>query len=355
MPILFSFLCFIPAWASAQDVMKISPSDIFSGFSSTTPTLSTTPTPVKTPEPTPVRITIESPAPILTKASQPTRSPAPAIIARTSFTTSTVELKSFPTTRTLTMIPTPVARMTYPPKPTPTPPHPIIPSPRQSPAPTKTPPPSPSPQPRPTVATTTMTLQPAKDAGEKVVFDNKSLEEFVITHPVPMVQPGPLMVTATPDIELLRRRLYATPTPTPVAPAHLFQYKLHIKIKGVETRWDEPLTHIDFYYMLRAFYGAITVTSEDVGHESVRFVKNMKSHEQFPLKPGRHQIMGEFWLLRNPEEKIIVTFGAYNFSIQTNYLIELDEEFERALLYELELREIERQKGKGEIRSPVSR
>jgi len=355
MPVLFSFLCFIPAWASAQDVMKISPSDIFSGFSSPTPTLSATPTPAKTPEPTPVRITIESPAPTLTNAPQPTRSPAPAITARTSFTTSTVELKSFPTTRTLTMIPTPVARMTHPPKPTPTPPRPIIPSPRQSPAPAKTPPPSPSPQPRPTVATTTLTLQPAKDAGKKVVFDNKSLEEFVITHPVPMVQPGPLMVTATPDIEVLRRRLYATSTPTPVAPAHLFQYKLHIKIKGVETRWDEPLTHIDFYYMLRAFYGAITVTSEDVGHESVRFVKNMKSHEQFPLKPGRYQIMGEFWLLRNPEEKITVTFGAYNFSIQTNYLIELDEEFERALLYEMELREIERQKGKGEIRSPVSR
>jgi hypothetical protein len=198
-------------------------------------------------------------------------------------------------------------------------------------------------------------LQPAKDVEKKVVFDNMSLEEFVKTHPVPMVQSGPLMVTATPDIEVLRRRLYATPTPTPNAPAHLFKYKLPIKIKGVETRWDEPLTHIDFYYMLRAFYGAITVNSEDVGHESVRFLKNMKSHEQFPLKPGRYQIMGEFWLLRNPEEKITVTFGAYNFSIQTNYLIELNEEFERALLYELELREIERQKGKGEIRSPVSR
>ena len=323
MPVLFSLLCFIPAWASAQDVMKISPSDIFSGFASTTPTLSATPTPARTPGPTPVKIT--------------------------------VELKSFPTTRTLAMIPTPVARMTHPPTPTPTPPRPIIPSPRQSPAPAKTPTPSPTPLPRLIVTTATLTLQTEKDAGEKTVFDNKSLEEFVITHPAPMVQPAPLMVTATPNIELLRRRLNATPTPTPGAPGHLFQYKLSIKIKGVETPWDEPLTHIDFYYMLRAFYGAITVTSEDVGHESVRFLKNMKSHEQFPLKPGQYKITGEFWLLRNPEEKIIVKFGAYNFSIQTNYLIELDEEFERVLLYELELREIERQKAKEEIRSPVSR
>jgi|GEM_PF-641964 len=330
MPVLFSLLCFFPAWAPAQDVMKISPSDIFSGFSSTTPTLSAMPTPVKTPELTPIRIKIESPTPVLTKTPQPTRSPAPAITAHISFTTSTVELKTFPTTRTLSMVPTPIARMPHPPSPTPTPSRTIIPSHKRTP-----------------------TL--VKSAEKRVVFDNKSLEEFVITHPAPMVQPRVLMATVTPDIEALRRRLYATPTPTPATPVHLFKYKLRIKIMGVETPWNDPLTHIDFNYMLRAFYGAITVTSEGVGHETVRFLKNRKSHEKFPLKPGRYQIMGEFWLLRNPQEKITVTFGVYDFSIQTNYLIELDEEFERALLYELELREIERQKAKGETRSPVRR
>lgn len=147
----------------------------------------------------------------------------------------------------------------------------------------------------------------------------------------------------SPNIEALRRQLLASDPPTPTAVSGILKYELPLRIQNIENPWAENVVRLDVNYSFRAFLGSIEIIRLRDG-ETIRFLKNIRSHEYLTLEPGAYKIQGEFWLQRNPSEKIRGLFGEYTFAAQTSYLIEMDSQLEQALLYELELREAEKLK-----------
>ncbi|HOE63662.1 MAG TPA: hypothetical protein PKW18_10850 [Candidatus Sumerlaeota bacterium] len=299
-------ICMLLGAAHSQEVIKISPSDIFSGMP-TSPTLTLTPTPIHSPTP--------SPSPTFTPKPTPTLKPSP------------------------TPMPTPT------PSPSPTP------APKLSPvaAPIKTP---------AADAPTTPALTVSKPQPRKsnIIFDNAALNDFIRTNPLPdEKQISEKPIAPLPDIETLRRQLHAPDSMTPAPASGYVKYELPLRIQNIENPWAENVARLDVNYLFRAFLGSIEITRMRDG-ETIRFLKNIRSHEFLTLEPGVYQIRGEFWLLRNPSEKIKGLFGEYTFAAQTSYLIEMDSQLEQALLYELELREAEKlQEKQGRNTAPYAR
>lgn len=147
---------------------------------------------------------------------------------------------------------------------------------------------------------------------------------------------------ATPDIEKLRKQIRATPSVTPATGD--FRYKPRVEVRGAANPWGASLAYMDLHYELRALNSAVSFSPESGDYKTIRIMFNKKGRERFPLHPGRYHISGEFWLIRNPSEKISVDLGEHNFPAHTSFEMIFDRELERAVLYEMELKRLNRAK-----------
>jgi hypothetical protein len=143
-----------------------------------------------------------------------------------------------------------------------------------------------------------------------------------------------------PDIEELREKLISTPTPTPVSGQ--FTYRLDVRTRGYQGPWAKEGAVVYFNYNIRTFNAILVIEDIEEKLAPVRFLKNTKSSETITLTGRRYRIHGEFWRRSNPLDKIKVSFGEYSIKNQNSYTINLDRKFEQDLLYELEVRNMEK-------------
>jgi len=147
--------------------------------------------------------------------------------------------------------------------------------------------------------------------------------------------------TPLPDIGELRARMLASPTPFPRGDVFVYQLSIKEHRSASFNRVSPPEAVID--YQMRTFYGRIVLESRELG-ETYRFLKNAPSRETISVLPGTYRIAGEFWRFMRPEERIKTSLGDVPFKDNMTYVISLDRNLEQALLYELELRNLEKKK-----------
>ena len=186
-----------------------------------------------------------------------------------------------------------------------------------------------------------------------MVFDNEVLEEFQEENPITYLPPPektPSPSKTLPNIEELRQQLRMTPVPEKGE----FSYDVpFVETKNPNPFKSQDLAKVTISYEMRAFNGTLHLEPEDKSGETVTLLKNKTSEEKLSLSPGTYRYYGEFWLKSNPDRKITTSLGLHKLKAINIYNISLDRNFERELLYQIEIGNIEKQEsetGKGNLK-----
>jgi hypothetical protein len=192
--------------------------------------------------------------------------------------------------------------------------------------------------------------QPTSAPRNKTHFflDNKALEEYIKNHPEPYVQS--VQPTPAPDIEELREQLIATPTPTPVS--DVISCSIPVNVQKMNDKWDQLDADFVINYQIKKLYSYLSLKGIEDNKECVTVLKNSPSLESFPLKKGRYQITGTFWLPDAPDLEIKTVMGALIIDNRMRYTIILDRNMEQDIMREIGLRNAEKLKAL-EDKSPV--
>ena len=149
--------------------------------------------------------------------------------------------------------------------------------------------------------------------------------------------------TPLPDVNQLRDKLRETPTPTPVGVE--FNYELKPRERTPFTRLRKNLAVAVLDYRLVAFNMSLELRSADnEDAPPIRVLKNSDSKEKFTVEPGQYELFADFILRRSPGRKINAYLGTYKFHSGRAYEFRFRRDLEQSLLYQLEVRELDRKK-----------
>lgn len=176
-----------------------------------------------------------------------------------------------------------------------------------------------------------------------MVFDNEALEEFQDENPLnylpPPEQPPPS--PTLPDIEELRRQLRMTPAPEE---GEMIYEAPFVELKNPNPFKANPFAEITMEYEMKAFNSVLHLEPLNKAADVISILKNEPSKEKISILGGEYKFFGEFWLKREPDRKITVSLGRHSLKNRYIYNITLGRDFERELLYQLEIRKIEDKK-----------
>ncbi|MBN1903396.1 hypothetical protein JW926_18905 [Candidatus Sumerlaeota bacterium] len=200
--------------------------------------------------------------------------------------------------------------------------------------------PTPSPIPTPSFPSDESTTSAAPLKKTMFVLDNKALEEYIKSHPEPYVEsysPAPI-----PDIESLREQLVATPSPTP--DTGVIACSVLVEVEKMNDKWKQMEADLVIDYQMKNLYSTLSLKGGEGNGECVTVLKNSPSRESLPMKKGRYQITGTFWLPNAPDLEVEAAMGAIIIHNRMKYTLILDRNVEEEILHEIGIRNAEKLK-----------